>query len=143
MGDQKFKELLLSVIDVGQHYEIDAYTFFAIASRIHGQTLNWFANQWAYNDCDLEIFAHVKNIEKKKNGWKVAFVAYHSGTAIPGAPLLYLLETVSETIMIEVQPHLTGTLKEVCVPDRPVALRPDPECEWYASRHSLPLAQYC
>jgi hypothetical protein len=145
MGDVPFFNFLRELYALGSgrgraHRPIDEYTFFALASRVHGHSLNWFANQWLYESAGLSFSVRAARVEHTGSGYRTAFIASSSGLAIPGAPVDFAVETEGGGATRVSVPVNLGERREIVkTAARPIAIHPDPDHRWYASRASTRL----
>jgi hypothetical protein len=123
------------VYESARQQTLDAYTFFAVASRLHGTSLNWFAHQWAYARLALQFEVEVVGVSQTQEGFRTALVVSCAGGAIPGEPVqFYLRDEVGTTQEFFIDLSLGRRRVELISTGRPASIHPDPHCRWFAAR---------
>lgn len=139
MGDAPFRDLLRAVLELGGERPIGGYELFAVASRLHGASLGWFANQWIHAGGELGFAVEPGEIRREGAGHLAHFTVRCAGAAVPGAPVRFDVECEGgERVSAHLDLDLGVAHAAVITPSRPRAVRPDPERRWYASPTPTP-----
>ena len=135
MGEAPFDRLLKRTSELSRTHWLDAYTFSALASWIHGQSLFWFFNQWLGAGAGMEFVLDPQAVERRGDGYRLGLSVRGDGIATPGAAVEVEVRTEGggcERFPVALE---LGTCSlSVTLPSRPVRVIIDPELRWYAPR---------
>ncbi len=134
VGEDAFVRLLRDVFGLDRAHPLDTYLFFALASRAHGASLNWFARQWVCEPAELVLAAEAEAAPAPGGGYRLALRARCLGVAVPGAAVTYAVDLADGTTLRHAL-NLDLGLRDAALelPARPLRVRPDPDARWYAS----------
>lgn len=140
LGDDRFRAFLRLLCAAGDRQPLHGYTFFALASQIHGASLTWFANQWAHVPAAIVLEADVDRVESIRGGHRIEFLARARGAMTLGAPIDIEVRcadgsTARTSAALDVGPRRLTMTTPTC----PVAVVLDPERRWYATRRTVQL----
>lgn len=135
LGDSSFWSLIAETYAHSRTNPIDSYTFFAIAARLKGCSLNWFARQWVFETSEL-IFsardAHVTQTGVAR--WELTFIAACDGIGVPGSAVRYAVVLQNGSVKLaDVNLNLGIGKVVVSLEQQPIKITPDPFLEWYGT----------
>jgi tetratricopeptide (TPR) repeat protein len=140
VGNTAFWTLLKALHDEeSRHGFIDDYRFFALAARIYGRSLTWFVNQWVHTDSGLHLVAESPRVERVRDAYKTHFIARALGSATPGADVHFAVRTRQGIRSVALNLELGSCPATVWTPDAPLAIVPDADFRWPASRATTEL----
>lgn len=137
LGDEAFVALVRAAVAVGRDRPIDDYTFFALASRLHGASVTWLANQWAYARAGLEL-SGVSSVERLGDRHVTRVAVRARGALVPAGPLeVAVLDAGGEEVLGEVDVTLGSGQLVLCTQQRPRRVLLDPHHRQYAAREEV------
>jgi tetratricopeptide (TPR) repeat protein len=134
LGDTGFWATLKAVHEEGRHGLISDYSFFALAASIHGSPLTWFVNQWAHVRSDLHLVVDASSVERVGDAYETRFTAEAIGSATPGADIYFGVRTREGMDVVALNLDLGTCPASVRTLAKPLAIVPDPNVRWPASR---------
>ena len=141
MGESAFWGFLRSLHEYGSEQQLDAYHFFALASRWHGASLNWFVNQWVYSETSMAFFIEGCQVTRFDHQFSLSFTARSRGTATPGGPVIVAIQCErGEEQRVSVHLNLGRAPVKVILPTRPERIALDPDLCWYAEQEEMTIS---
>lgn len=141
MGESAFWGFLRCVYDQGCRQRFDAYHFFALASRWHGASLNWFVNQWVYTATQMAFAVEDCRLSRAGQLFALACTARCRGVATPAGPVTVAIRCEGgEERRSSVHLELGRAPIHVVVPTRPQRVILDPDLCWYAQQGEQTIA---
>jgi hypothetical protein len=139
VGPDVLGETLRRCRSLGESHVLDAFTFFAIASMLHGASLDWFVRQWVEGDAVLDVRASA-TATLVAGAWDVTVTAECASVAVPGAPVVIEVRTATgASARLALDVDAVPATGRCTVADRPVELVVDPSVRLYRTP-SLPVA---
>jgi len=88
MGTDSFFSALKIIFEYGQNNILTTYTVNSIFSYVYEKSLNWFFNQWIYQDGSIEISVDDIKVNKNKGSYKVDFLLSNHSSFLPGFTII-------------------------------------------------------
>jgi hypothetical protein len=133
IGSDAFRGTLADALAFASERPLDPYVFFAIASRRHNHSLNWFVNQWINVDAWMTFSVRDLDVSRAAEDFRTCFTFECTGWATPGAPVDVLLRTGQLEQRASVDVNLGATRVALTTVWAPTELVIDPEHRWYAN----------
>ncbi len=135
MGDDRFRELMRTCHRQGQTHVLDAYTFLALASSLHRDSLRWFFNQWVFADTGLSLELERVDVARRGDCHHVSLRTVCHGIATPGTRVdvaVYTSDGAEHRSSLDLE--LGQATLEMTAAGRPERAVLDPDLRWYARR---------